>query len=87
VAKFGAYRPVFSEGAADFLLQLPKSRQRKVIALARQLAEHPVMLSDYRLTDETGREIEHLLIDDYVFAYWVDHGEREVRLTDIEDAS
>jgi hypothetical protein len=87
VAKFGAYRPVFSEGAADFLLQLPRRRQREVIALARQLAAHPLVRSDYRLLDETGREIEHLLIEDYVFAYWLDHGEREVRLTDIEDAT
>ncbi len=55
--------------------------------MARQLAAHPLVRSDYRLLDETGREIEHLLIEDYVFAYWLDHGEREVRLTDIEDAT
>ena len=87
VARSAAYRPVFSAGAADFLVQLPKRRQREIITLARKLAEHPFVRSDYRLPDETGREIEHLLIEDYVFAYWLDHGEREVRLTDIDDAT
>jgi len=27
------------------------------------------------------------LIEDYIFAYWLDHGEREIRITDIDDAS
>lgn len=78
MGKAGAYRSVFAEGAADFLVQLPKRRQ---------LAEHPFLHSDYRLQDESGREIEHLLIEDFVFAYWLDHAVREVRITDIEDAS
>jgi predicted AlkP superfamily phosphohydrolase/phosphomutase len=86
VSKAG-YEPVFAEGAADFLLQLPKRRQRQVIELARQLAAHPHVRSDYSLPDESGRAIEHLMIDDYVFAYWLDHAEREVRITDIDDAS
>lgn len=30
--------------------------------------------------------IEHLLIEEFVFAYWVDHAVREVRIVDIEDA-
>ena len=81
------YRPVFAEGAADFLLQLPKRRQRKVVELVRQLATHPTVRSDYSLPDESGREIEHLMVEDYVFAYWLDHGVREIRITDIDDAS
>ena len=31
--------------------------------------------------------IEHLMIEDYVLAYWVDHAVREVRIVDIDDAS
>jgi hypothetical protein len=81
------YEPVFAEGAAEFLLQLPKRRQRKVVSLARQLADHPFIRSDYALADESGRSIEHLMIEDYVFAYWLDHAERELRITDIDDAS
>jgi hypothetical protein len=81
------YRPVFSEGAADFLIQLSKRRQQKVLALARQLAERPFVRSDYSLPDESGRDMEHLLIDEFVFVYWVDHAVREVRIAEIEDAS
>ncbi len=87
MGKPGAHRPGVAEGAADFLVQLPKRRQRAIVTLARQLAEHPFVRSDYRLQDEAGREIEHLMIEDFVFAYWLDHAVREVRITDIEDAS
>jgi len=82
-----SYDPVFSEGAAEFLLRLPKRRQRQVVSLARQLAVHPHVRSDYSLPDEAGRQIEHLMIDDYVFAYWLDHAVKELRIVDIEDAS
>ena len=81
------FTPVFSEGAAEFLLQLPKRRQQRVIGLARQLAAHPTIRSDYFLHDETGRKIEHLMIEEYVFAYWLDDSIGELRVTDIEDAS
>jgi hypothetical protein len=57
------------------------------VALIRQLAAHPHVRSDYSLPDEAGREIDHLRIEDYVFAYWLDHGAREIRITDIDDAS
>ena len=81
------FTPVFSEEAAEFLLQLSKRRQRQIIDLARQLADHPLVRSDYSLQDESGRNIHHLLIDDYIFAYWLDDSVRELRITDIEDAS
>jgi hypothetical protein len=86
VAETG-YHPVFAQEAADFLLQLPKRRQRRIAFLLRQLAAHPHVRSDYSVADESGREIEHLLIEDFVFAYWLDHSVREIRIVDIEDAS
>lgn len=86
VSKFG-YNTIFAEAAAEFLLQLPKRRQRQVIVLVRQLTAHPHVRSDYALPDESGRMIEHLMIEDYVLAYWVDHAVREVRIVDIDDAS
>jgi mRNA-degrading endonuclease RelE of RelBE toxin-antitoxin system len=86
VSKLG-YEPVFAERAAEFILQLPRRRQRQVVALARQLAAHPRVRSDYTLPDESGRSIDHLMIEDYVLAYWIDDAVREVRITDIDDAS
>ena len=55
--------------------------------MARKLADHPFVRSDYSLPDEDGRMMEHLLIEDYVFTYWVDHAVAEVRIVDIDDAS
>lgn len=68
-------------------MQLPRRQQIKGVVSARKLAEHPFVRSDYRLPDGAGREIEHLLVEEYVFAYWVDHSVREVRIVDIEDAT
>ena len=81
------YEPVFAQRAAEFILQLPRRRQKQVVALARQLAAHPRVRGDYTLPDESGRPIDHLMIDDYVFAYWIDDAVREVRIVDIDDAS
>jgi hypothetical protein len=78
---------VFADGIAEFLIQQPKRRQREILSLARKLAAHPLIRSDYHLKDESGREIEHLMIEGYVFAYWLDHAVREIRVTDIEDAT
>jgi hypothetical protein len=87
VAKAVQYRTVFSEEAAGFLLALTKRRQRGVANLARQLASNPFVVCDYVERDESGREISHLLVEDYVFAYWLDHASSEIRILEIEDAS
>ena len=78
---------MFSDEATEFIFQLPKRQQKRVISFVRQLADHPFVRSDYVLLDESGRRIEHLLLDDFVFAFWVDDAVRELRITDIDDAS
>lgn len=80
------YGVVFAEPAADFILALSPRRRRKARVLAGRLAFDPFVRSDYSLADDGGRMIEHLLIEEFVFAYWVDHAVREVRIVDIEDA-
>jgi hypothetical protein len=52
----------------------------------RELARYPFVQSDYRITDEEGHDVEHLLVDGFVFSYWVDHAARLVVITEIEDA-
>ena len=81
------YQPVFSSQATDFLIGLRKRRQQKALSLVQKLVANPFLRSDYAVADETGRAIEHLLVEDFVFAYWVDHAVREIRFLDIEDAS
>ena len=82
-----AYRPVFDCAAADFLAQLSKRREHKALALARDLANHPFKRSDYTLPDDTGRQIEYLLVEDFVFGYWRDDAVHEFRIVEIQDAS
>ena len=54
---------------------------------ANQLAHYPFVESDYRLVDDDGRKIEHLLVDGLVFSYWLDHVNQLVLITKIEDAN
>jgi hypothetical protein len=81
-----SYRPVFSEAAVAFFVSLPKSRQRVLLDRSRELAADPFLRPDFRSTDIEGREICHLLVDDFIFDYWVDHAVRSVMITEIEDA-
>lgn len=81
-----SYRPSFSDLAAEFILALPKRRQRAIMDRAYELARHRSLKSDYHLVDSDGRTIEHLLVDGVVFSYWVDHSLRLVMISEIEDA-
>lgn len=81
------YGAVFSADAAEFLTRLPRRRQAKLLRLAQRLADHPFVRPDYSISDESGRDIDHLLVEDFVFAYWLDHAVRELRIVEIEDAS
>ena len=87
VASAPRYEPVFAEGAASRISQLPRRRQHQIALLAQQLARHPFLRSDYTLPDDSGRPIEHLLLGDFVFSYWLDHAAQEIRIVDVEDAS
>lgn len=80
------YRPQFTDLATEFILSLPKQRQRIVMARAYQLARYPLLESDYHLPDADGREIEHLLVDGFMFTYWVDHAVKLVIIAEIEIA-
>ena len=77
------YEACFSNHAAAFVIALPRRRQRRVLDLAGQIARHPFQIGDYRLPDATGREVENLLLEGYLFSYWIDHAAREVRIAEI----
>lgn len=80
-----AYDPVLSSKAACFLVSLNKRRQRGLIQLLEQLARYPSQIGDYSLTDDTDRDVQFLLLGDYLIAYWPDHAVREFRIVDIEE--
>lgn len=78
-----SYSSHLSRPAASFVISLPRRQQRLVLDLADQIARQPFQVGDYRTKDATGREVENALLDAYVFTYWVDHADREVRITEI----
>jgi len=78
-----SYESHLSRDAMAFVVALPKRRQRLVLDLADQIATQPFQIGDYQNTDSAGRVIENLLLDGYLFSYWVDHASREVRISEI----
>jgi hypothetical protein len=79
------YDPVLSSKAASFLVGLSKSKQKKVVALLFQIAEHPGQLGDYATREENDREIQHLMVGDWHFSFWPDHAARELRVTEVAE--
>ena len=81
-----SYEPVLSSQAIGLLMSLTKARQQKLIQLLRQLAETPGQVDDYFEFDDTGRDIQFILIRDFLIAYWADHAVREFRIVRIDEA-
>ena len=79
------YRAFYSESAAEFILTLPKRRQRKLVDTCTGLARHPFITSDYVVKDSGGREIEHLMADGFIIAYWVDVPVGLVMIVEVDD--
>lgn len=53
---------------------------------AYELARYPFIESDYSIADEGAHVVDHLLVDGFVFSYWVDHAVRIVMIAEIDDA-
>ena len=62
---------------------LSKRRQILILDLAERIARQPFRISDYQTDDAVGRPVENLLLNGYLFMYWVDHASREVRIIEI----
>lgn len=77
------YRSHLSLEAAAFLVSLPKRRQKRVLDFADQIARQPFQPGDYQTTDLEGRTVENLLLENYLFSFWIDHATREVRIAEI----
>jgi hypothetical protein len=77
------YESHLSSHAAAFIISLSKRRQRIVLDLADQIARQPFAIGDYQTLDATGRSIDNVLLENYLFTYWVDHASREVRIAEI----
>jgi hypothetical protein len=79
------YQASFSENSAESLLAMPSNRQRRAMIAAQQLARDPGVVSDYRINDDVGRDVDHLLVDGFVLTYWIDHAVKMVMILEVED--
>jgi mRNA-degrading endonuclease RelE of RelBE toxin-antitoxin system len=79
------YRPLYSDLVAEAMLSLPKRRQRRLLDTCNQLARNPSIHADYSVRDADGRDIEHILVDGFVIAYWVDHPVYRVMIIEVDD--
>ena len=78
------YEPVFANSALEFFLTLPKRRQRVLLDRCRELAADPGLVPDFQSKDATGRDISHLLVDGFLFDYWIDDAVKRLVITAIE---
>lgn len=77
------YEPVLSAKAWELLGSLSRKRQQRLIKLIHQLADQPSRLGDYQTRDSTGRTLENLQFDGFLFTYWADGPVNELRILDI----
>jgi hypothetical protein len=79
------YHPVYADIVVETILGLPRRRQQKLLALCQKLADNPFTKSDYSIKDGDGRDIEHLLVEGFVIAYWMDHPVCKVMIVEVDD--
>ena len=77
------YTSYLSREAVAFLTLLPKKKQSLVLDLADQIARQPFQIGDYPTEDAVGRKVENLLLDGFLFSFWVDHAVHEVHISEI----
>jgi len=51
--------------------------------LVERIAASPEFISDYQTSDAQGRPIQNLLLEEFLFTYWIDHGPQEIQVTEI----
>ena len=84
MAEQSDYAAVFASAAVGFFATLTKRRQRKVLDRVHELAADPFLVPDFCSMDSAGREIAHLMVDAFIFDFWVDHAAKQVVVTAID---
>ena len=84
MASRSGYTPVFASAAVEFFTGLTRRRQRKLLDRVNELAVDPFVLTDFQSMDSADRTISHLVIDDFILDYWVDHAERQIIITAVD---
>lgn len=70
--------------ASRFLARLPVREEARVLGIFEQMARHPMLLSgDIPRTDKKGRQEWLRFTDGFAVVFWIDHAEKEVRVSDV----
>ena len=77
------YSYVLAEVAGEFAFRLPRQEQRRLASICRQPVVDPFAEGDYIAQDHTGRVLQNLLVEDWVFTYRADHAAKDLRITEI----
>jgi len=85
MASRSAYETLFAAAAVEFFTSLSGRRQRKRFDSAHGLPVDPSLVQNFGTADSSGREISHLMIDGFIFEYWVDHAVKQVIITEIDN--
>ena len=83
MADASVYRSVLAIEAAAYLASLPRRKQRRVLDLADRISRRPFPEPSSAALDADGRSVHNLLLQEYLFSYWVDHASGETRITQI----
>lgn len=83
MSEFPTYSAVFSNESANFIVSLSRRKQIKVLDISDRIGDWPEGISDVTFIDATNHTIHSVLIDEFLFNYWIDHSSCEVRITEI----
>ena len=78
------YEPVLSSKALGAFLGLTKKKQKQLSKILYQLGSYPSQVGDYSFQDDTGRDVQYILLGDYVISFWADHAMKEMRIVEID---
>ena len=80
------YRLLVEWGVVLQLRTLPARVQRGVYGIFSRLEEAPDLVSEFHVTDHTGRELDGFIFEDFAFYYWIDFADRHVKVLAMEPA-
>ena len=74
------YRLLVDWGVVVRLRELPARTQRGVYAVFSRLEEVPDFVSEFNVTDDTGRQLDGFIFGDLAFYFWIDCADRHVKV-------
>ena len=80
------YRLLVEWGVVVQLRELPPRSQRAIYAVFKRLEETPDFVSEFQTRDAKGHLLDAFICADFAFHYWIDFGDRHVKVLAMEKA-